>query len=376
MPVVRDVQFLQAQTVHLMARPQHVFLSPLPRASVGGLRVPALRQLDDLFYAFVRMAPNRRNLIGKAPLPGSFITLHWDNSDPSMGKPHIESKERKDIWKGHVIQNDDGVSRTGTNFCILLAKPKQGKQMAARQVLERLTDEQLWLAHMELEIDTTAADREIAGAQRLADPSFNKDTLDPIRDLFMNDNPRDKVPTADLTRHRPELWKKYIQYVAAGCQDNEMQLKVVESLQHVRGRIEGVVGAPGAGKTKTLSDTVIGAALQGYSTLTIGPSNTAVDRAVVELYEAWMRVPNEIKKSPENPSGEKLFLRLETQSTELRAMLTIKNFTDQSLQDPAEAPETEDERLLEDDLSLRHACHEAASNFSHYTEQLAAEFKK
>lgn len=89
---------------------------------------------------------------------------------------------------------------TGTDFCVLLSKPIGGEAPRSyrREDIKRPND-QLLRAHIDVVIDETAADREIAGMQRFAKQNYEPVALAPVRMAIMADPSRMTHSTADLT---------------------------------------------------------------------------------------------------------------------------------------------------------------------------------
>lgn len=98
---------------------------------------------------------------------------------------------------------------TGTDFCIWLNKPQRcSAPRTHRKANEKLPDHKLVRFHIDVEIDATAAQREINGMVKLADDSADDSPVyGPARMALMSDPSHLADTTDDLTKKNPETWK-------------------------------------------------------------------------------------------------------------------------------------------------------------------------
>ena len=90
---VRDIPFAKGQVAYLEGQHQYAYLQNFGKMNVRGAKggyIP--KELAGVFRCFIR-----QRIHGPVPPPGAIITLQWNNSNPSKGKPHVPSKDPRDI---------------------------------------------------------------------------------------------------------------------------------------------------------------------------------------------------------------------------------------------------------------------------------------
>jgi hypothetical protein len=317
MPVVRDVQTAQAQASGLGIRPHLAMLVKAPSYPVEGLSSEVSKELSDVVYCYVRLLQNPgSNRKPKAPAVDDVVVLEWDNSIEGV-RVHEPSKKKSDKWVGNVVLMEEQVNMSKTDFCVMLSVPRGATHNRhVHPNVKALSDASLAVAWLSIKIDTTAAQRDLEAAMKLASPFYEPETLGPIRQAFRG-TPSTRQPViTDLTKRSPDWYDWWASKVAERCQDNPRQLEVVRRLGNIQDRLLAVVGPPGAGKTKSLADAVIAVVLQRYTQLVVGPSNKSVDQAANYVYNAF----------PKEQRDTFRFLRLEVNAAELRAMVAVKDY--------------------------------------------------
>jgi len=351
MPVVRGVQHQRNLAKAYDLGPHRAFLEKIPKLPVYEFE-DTLRDLDEVIKCYVRLIPTADGKVPPSPPSRTWFKVQFDNALEVIGKPHERSTDPVDIWHGHVVENDEGVLETGTSFCLHISKPPRAEPKPCRSFLEDLPNEKLQRVYLEMVIDTTAASRELDAAQKLADPTWEPETLGPIRQAFCGDPKSLPGHVTDLCKDRPDIFQGHMRVVSRSCGDNAMQKHVIKALRNVKDKLLAVVGPPGAGKTKTLANAIIAAMLQQKKVLMVGPSNKSVDNAAKAVWRFFPNDPEFLEKFPLDTRGHYNFLRYEVSSAERRAMIKVKNLAQQ---DPDKVPTVEEEPDVEEDSALRAA---------------------
>lgn len=372
MPIVRDVQHLRNQVAYVNTTEFGIYVQRIPT-------VIGKKKMDDKTFCFVRMSPggDDKNKVrsGRAPPPGSSIKLCLSNANSAIGKPHIEPGKNDKAWfYGTVVEDFDGCAKTGTDFCIWLSVNPTKSELDSRETLMDLEDRRLMSAYMRVKVDVTAAERDLDGALRLADPTFDTETLSSIREAIMQNPQKIKHKVVNLAQRKPGLWQDFKEQCAAptGCGENKEQLACIVSLEKMDNKFQAVAGPPGTGKTRTLAYCLIGAVIQNYKILAVAPLNIAVDNAANKFYEL---LPAKYKVG----NQEKFFLRLETKGAEFRAYIAIKDYRNLDREDLhfSERPTfIESPEDAVDPADLATAWAESISDWKNYNDELAVLWKK
>ena len=211
----------EGQVAYLELRPQLVYLQNMGKVQVKDIKggyVP--KELANTFRAFVRQATK-----GSILIPGASVKLQWDNSNATPGQPHVPSTDFRDIWQGNILSRMEAECKvTGTDFCIMFSKPAGGR--APRSYPPdlpdaKLPDEKLHRAHLEVEIDQTAVQREMNGMRNFVNMDFEPETLATLRMAIMSDPSRMTHTITDLTARNPKLWEDWETYLHHKYHDNK-----------------------------------------------------------------------------------------------------------------------------------------------------------
>ena len=326
MPVVRDVQYALTQSQALSAVPHHAFFKRIPTfPDTKGDK--ALMMLGNVCHAFIRLLPTPSGSRATPPTLNTRVHLEMDNSFEV--RPHVHSFKNEDQFFGTVVPNEAECNETGTHFCILLNLNRGKFPGEPLSKLRNLEDGHMHLVRLSVKIDTTAAKRELQAAENLSNPTFNPGDLKSIRTAFAGKADTSVGHQTDLMKDKTAFagWLKHIE---RAC--NAEQLGVVKKLTNIEDKLLAVTGPPGTGKTKSLAETVGAALTQDYRCLVVGPANKSVDQAATYVFS---RISSDLRK-------KKKLLRFEVTSSELKAMVAIKNYQNLDQQDPMTAPETQD----------------------------------
>ena len=310
----------------------------------------------------------RTGLKEDIPEPGTTIKLDINNAD--SGKPHI--RDPKNFWFGRVQAKDKVWHQTnGTDFCIFVTKPRDNKistgKVSAKNKMVR--DEELLLAKLEVKTNLTPQTRNLNAFNKFCDEDFLGALLDEMRLAFWAE-PNRAVPdtVADLTlgpkgKTSTENRKTYMQYVddvkARGLL-NASQEKVLRSPSQMRRNITCVTGPAGAGKSKTITNEMIGLTKVGHKIACVAGSNVAVD---ADAAATWLALSADQRNGPH---AIKL-LRLETDAAENAARLSKRGFADyegipeEQLGNPSEFIEPE---AAQDHPAIRNTLEMIVSEFA------------
>ena len=360
-PVIREVQFEEAQVAHFAFGPQLVHLQRMPSLKAKGNASYVPTQLAKQFKGFVKLATK-----GAAPPAHARIHLQWDNAVTGSGKPHIWSTDSKDTWHGRVMKNMEGPCRTtGTDFCIWFTRPEGGAAPRVFQSTEeKLADNQFVLARLKVILDRTSAQREINGMAKLAEQTIDERLAVP-RMALMSDPSRLEGTVADLTEKNREYWAQFVEKCRAKYTNNKEQFEMATCLQSISNGLTACIGPPGTGKTTVLADAVVTGAICKLKTMVCAVSNNAVDKAA---NSCWESIPEEYRQQIK-------VLRYETTSAELQAITTRADFDDPT-QNENERPTYKAPPSLYDDDSFSQALDEVARLQSENQEQLRALFNR
>lgn len=347
-PVIRGAQFQKGQVAHLQFQPHPVHFQKMPRIDVTGVEGGCVgKELFGAYKCFFRKATP-----GAVPPPGSKINGQFDNSNRRTGKPHQMSEDRKDIWWGTVMKDMEGQCRdNGTDFCVWMTTPYGARAPRSYPKADgKIPDHQFTPMHIAVKMDFTSAKREIEGMVKLAEDESNAGGLGPARMALMSAPSQLTHLTRDLTAKNPGLWQKWEEHIRPNYLDNPAQWEIVTSLKKVKNALTAVVGPPGTGKTSVLADIVNGAVMCGHKVLVCAVSNNAVDKAANSCWQ----------KFPPNHRKTKKFLRYETASAELQALLTRKDVGASSAQDSDARPTYKPAVNIEDDDLISQTLADAA----------------
>ena len=183
----------------------------------------------------------------------------------------------------------------------------------------------------------------------------------------MSDPSRLDHSVTDLTANNPVAWAEFETYCNNRYADNREQLKVVMSLKEVENRLTACIGPPGTGKTTVLADMTMGSILCGHTTLVCAVSNNTVDKAANSCGESFLL--------EDRKKYTYIFLRYDTVSAELQAILTRADEGKPSAQDEHQRPTYKTPSAIEDDDVVARVLSQAAYAHDEHTKQLKALYK-
>ena len=119
----------------------------------------------------------------------------------------------------------------------MITLPERGQASRSHPPgIQKLPDDQLLKAHIEVVIDQTAVQREVDGMKKFADLTHDTENLAPVRMAIMSDPSRMTHTTLDLTAKNPEVWKAWKRFLSKKHRDNKAQFDVVTSIENVQNR--------------------------------------------------------------------------------------------------------------------------------------------
>lgn len=360
MPIVRTVQYQEHRAAYINTTQNLIYVQSIPR-------VAGKKQVDSNDFCFVRMKRRTHKAkFGISPPLGSAIKLCLDNS--SAFKPHITPNSPSEFHYGTVMEDEDGCARTGTDFCIRLRCNRSAAQLETRSDLCDLDDEWLMPAYLTVRVDTAAAERDLVGAIKLADPSYNPDALSRIREAIMQEPDNNKRRWMNLCKRKPVAWEDFKNEQLEACGGNKEQYECITWLEQVVNKFIGVTGPPGTGKTEIAARTMLGSINQGLKILGVAPQNVAVDGIVMKF---WKLLPDKHKFGDE----EKMFLRLATGSAGMRAYIAVKSHISLTISNSDEL-QSFNELSTEDAEELTVAWAETVPDWRTYDLQIRQTMKK
>ncbi len=370
-PVVREMQYARALHAPLEKAWHHIFLQTLPVFQVDGRAIKIDRQMDHSFWAGVRMTRDPvTGLKEDVPEPGTTIVLDFNNADPEAQRPH--TRNPKNLWYGRVQAKDRVWHKVnGTDFCIFVTKPRTFKihvqNISSRN--EMVGNEYLLRARLEVKTNLTPQTRNLKAFNKFCDEEFHGALLDEMRLAFWAEpNRADPDTVADLTlgpkgKTSAENQKNYMQHVedvkARGLL-NASQEEVLRSPCKMRRNITCVTGPAGAGKSKTITNEMIGLTKIGHKIACVAGSNVAVDAIAAAT---WLAMSTDQRSGP---NAIKM-LRLETEAAEKAARLSKMSYADyagipeEQLGNPSEYVEPES---AQDHPAIRNTLERIVSEFA------------
>ena len=368
-PVVREMQHARGLHAPLEKSWHHIFLQTLPVFQSDGRAIELDSKMDHSFWAGVRMTRDPvTGLKENVPEPGTTIILDFDNADDK--NPHVMDPKR--FWYGRVqAKNRVWHQTNGTDFCIFVTKPRTSKIRGEKFYSKNrmLDNGKLLLARLEVRTNLTPQVRNLNAFKKFCDEDFHGALLDEMRlALWAEPNRADPDTFADLTlgpqgKTSAENRRKYMQHVdevTATASLNASQESVLRSPCKMRRNITCVTGPAGAGKSKTITNEMIGLTKIGHKILFVAGSNVAVDANAVAT---WSAMSTDQKSGP---NAIKL-LRLETDAAEKAARLSKMSYADyagtpeEQLGNPSEYVEPES---AQDNPAIRNTLERIVSEFA------------
>ena len=103
---------------------------------------------------------------------------------------------------------------TGTYFCAMFTMHERGQAPRSHPLGDqKLRDDQLLKAYIEIVIDQTAVKREIDGMKKFVDLTHDTENLALVRMAIMSTPSRMTHTTSDLTAENPVVWKAWKKYL-------------------------------------------------------------------------------------------------------------------------------------------------------------------
>ena len=368
-PVVREMQHARGLHEPLEKSWHHIFLQTLPVFQSDGRAIKLDSKMDHSFWAGVRMTRDPvTGLKEDIPKPGTTVLLDINNADGN--NPHV--RDPKGFWYGRVqVKGRVWHQTNGTDFCIFVTKPRTSKIRGEKFYSKNrmLDNSKLLLARLEVRTNLTPQIRNLNAFKKFCDEDFHGALLDEMRlALWAEPNRADPDTFADLTlgpqgKTSAENRRKYMQHVdevTATASLNASQESVLRSPCKMRRNITCVTGPAGAGKSKTITNEMIGLTKIGHKILLVAGSNVAVDANAVATWSAMST------DQRSGPNAIKL-LRLETDAAEKAARLSKMSYADyagipeEQLGNPSEYAEPES---AQDNPAIRNTLERIVSEFA------------
>ena len=198
-PVIRDYQFVEAQSIHIGRFAHYVYFQRFPRL---GVKVgEAGKEYKDLFNA-VKVWVRFNHQVGAdlrntRPAPGTAVKVF-------LRKPYnfLPHRDDQDGCFGTVIEGGPGLLATGTDFCIHLTIPRaqQHNRPYSQDGLIWLPTQKLIQIHIVVLINPKPVVRALEATANFADPDFEPESLGPIKNAFMQDPSPLPDDNVDLTK--------------------------------------------------------------------------------------------------------------------------------------------------------------------------------
>lgn len=331
---VREAQYVEGMTAYLALIPFKAYVMAMPDFTAGtsywesreAKKSSATRTpLDDQFFVFIRI-PKVKGEKESPPVEGTIITLQ-PNTMPGMGRQAVPDAHK---WQGVVVHRDSAEhDALGTDFCVQMLKPKGAPMplnIAKYGEHEHIKEGKLWSVWLNANVSQAARKREqkaINAFLQGVEPDSPAATLkaalcgrrfpgdDTVVDLTGGPNIEDSNEAQASRKKNRAKYQSRLKRRRKEMAENMRQFEVLEKATCMRGGFQAVVGIPGSGKTRTLTQVGWDLAAVGHKLLLCAPNNDTLDHDARAVYLA----------KPKN--NNKKFLRLQTNGLELAGITKI-----------------------------------------------------
>lgn len=225
-----------------------------------------------------------------------------------------------------------------------------------------------------VEENNTSFIRDLDAINKFCDPSFQPHQLDPLRmaaieapDLSPPSQVLDLTwgPHGQHSHKNKAIYDSFVEEIERYSMDNPTQIEVLRSASKMARNTVCVGGPPGAGKTRTLVNLIIGLAKIGHKILCTATANSAVDTDATAIW----------KGLAEQPEEDRLLircLRLEVGSAEHAMILKKSKYANYAGEDANKKPEYLGPKSADHDLTIHNALEKIALDYATHANKMDA----
>ncbi|KAL9599948.1 MAG: hypothetical protein Q9219_003510 [cf. Caloplaca sp. 3 TL-2023] len=289
---IREAQIAQGRDILLQGGALECFCKAIPkfrgtagREAEAGPRLDEQKAMDKYIHLYVRF-PSGEDKEHQIPEIGSRMKVVWDNSDPTIGKPHHDEGQKSHMYGQTVLRDHSEFTATRTDFCILLdrSRSKVKFPVVYKKLMKVVS---LPRAHISVYFNPMPPQRELDSVREFCSSSYPP--IISLRSMLMHGGshtPQTKSRT-DLALGVPPT-QDHVDSFTNSLRDlednlNSGQLSALEKLRDITGHVLSISGPPGTGKTRLLSLMVWILMSIGHRVFLCAASNAAVDNAALKI---------------------------------------------------------------------------------------------